>query len=113
MIRRTVFAISAMETRSILTGVNITLEDCNLNFTATDSHRHALKHIPLSTAELEFSNLVVPGKSLNELDKILDDTDELVEISATDNLILFRAKNIYFLSRLLDGNYPEIGRAHV
>jgi len=110
MIRQTVFAISAMETRPILTGVNITLEDGNLNFTATDSHRLAQKHIPLSTAELEFSNLVVPGKSLNELDKILDDTDELVEISATDNLILFRAKNIYFLSRLLDGNYPETSR---
>src|SRR5690625_5640935 len=54
MIRQTVFAISAMETRPILTGVNITLEDGNLNFTATDSHRLAQKHIPLSTAELEF-----------------------------------------------------------
>lgn len=110
MIRQTVFAISTMETRPILTGVNITLKDEKLNFTATDSHRLAQKYIPLPKAEIELSNLVVPGKSLNELDKILEDSDELVEISATSNLILFKAKNIYFLSRLLDGNYPETAR---
>src|SRR5690625_287777 len=110
MIRQTVFAISAMETRPILTGVNVTLKDEQLNFTATDSHRLAQKHIPLPNSQVEFSNLVVPGKSLNELSKILDDTDENVEISATNNLILFKSKNIYFLSRLLDGNYPETSR---
>lgn len=110
MIRQTVFAISAMETRPILTGVNVTLKDEQLNFTATDSHRLAQKHIPLPNSQVEFSNLVVPGKSLNELSKILDDTDDNVEISATNNLILFKSKNIYFLSRLLDGNYPETSR---
>lgn len=110
MIRQTVFAISTMETRPILTGVNITLKDEQLNFTATDSHRLAQKHIPLPEAQVEFSNLVVPGKSLNELYKILDDNDETVEISATSNLILFKSNNIYFLSRLLDGNYPETSR---
>src|SRR5690625_3569928 len=43
MIRQTVFAISTMETRPILTGVNMTLKDGQLNFTATDSHRLAQK----------------------------------------------------------------------
>ncbi|HLQ97196.1 MAG TPA: DNA polymerase III subunit beta, partial [Candidatus Dormibacteraeota bacterium] len=59
---------------------------------------------------LELSNIVIPGKSLNELYKILNDTEETVEISATNNLILFRTKHLYFLSRLLDGNYPETSR---
>lgn len=110
LIHQTVFAISTMETRPILTGVNIQLLNKTLNFTATDSHRLALREVPLSNAEVEFSSIVIPGKSLNELYKILSDTDETITISATNNLILFRTKNLYFLSRLLDGNYPETAR---
>lgn len=110
LIHQTTFAISTMETRPILTGVNIKLEQSNLSFTATDSHRLASKEIPLENAQIELSNIVIPGKSLNELYKILDDSSETVEISATNNLILFRTKHLYFLSRLLDGNYPETSR---
>src|SRR5690606_37765233 len=47
---------------------------------------------------------------LNELNKILDDTEETVEISVTNNQILFRTKHLNFLSRILDGNYPETSR---
>lgn len=110
LINQTAFAISTMETRPILTGVNIQIENSTINFTATDSHRLAMKEIPIETNGLEFSNIVVPGKSLNELYKILDDSEETIEISVTNNLILFRTKYLYFLSRLLDGNYPETSR---
>lgn len=109
LINQTAFAISTMETRPILTGVNIKLENSTLSFTATDSHRLAQKEIPIDTS-LTLSNIVVPGKSLNELNKILDNSDHPVEISTTQNLILFKTKNVYFLSRLLDGNYPETAR---
>lgn len=110
LIHQTVFAISTMETRPILTGVKVSLENSILNFTATDSHRLASKNIYLEDVDLELSNIVIPGKSLNELYKILNDTEETIEISATNNLILFRTKHLYFLSRLLDGNYPETSR---
>src|SRR5699024_2943934 len=109
LIHQTTFAVSTMETRPILTGVNISLGDSVLNFTATDSHRLASREIPLET-DVTLSNIVIPGKSLNELNKILDDKEEKVEISLTNNLILFRTKNLYFLSRLLDGKYPETSR---
>ncbi|HLQ72929.1 MAG TPA: DNA polymerase III subunit beta [Bacillota bacterium] len=110
IINQTVFAISSMETRPILTGVNMKLVDNKLSFTATDSHRLASKELPIEDANVSFESLVIPGKSLNELNKILSDTDEKVTISATNNLILFHTKNLYFLSRLLDGNYPETSR---
>ncbi|HLR52719.1 MAG TPA: DNA polymerase III subunit beta [Candidatus Avamphibacillus sp.] len=109
LIKQTVFAVSNMETRPILTGVNLTLKDSVLNFTATDSHRLASRDIPVET-NIEFSNIVIPGKSLNELNKILDDTEEKVEISMTNNQILFRTKHLKFMSRLLEGNYPETSR---
>lgn len=110
MIKQTVFAVSTMETRPILTGVNLKLVDNSLSFTATDSHRLARREIPVSNAPIEISQIVVPGKSLNELNKILGDSEETVEISVTNNQILFRTKHLNFLSRLLDGNYPETSR---
>ncbi|OEH56536.1 DNA polymerase III subunit beta [Oceanobacillus sp. E9] len=110
MIKQTVFAVSTMETRPILTGVNMKLVDNLLSFTATDSHRLARREIPVSNAPMEVSQIVVPGKSLNELNKILADSEETVEISVTNNQILFRTKHLNFLSRLLDGNYPETSR---
>lgn len=110
MIKQTVFAVSAMETRPILTGVNLTLKHNNLTFTATDSHRLASRSVPVEAANLEFNNVVIPGKSLNELYKTLDDSEQTVEINVTSNQILFRTKHLNFLSRLLDGNYPETSR---
>ncbi|HLR61198.1 MAG TPA: DNA polymerase III subunit beta [Lentibacillus sp.] len=110
LIRQTVFAVSAMETRPILTGVNIKIENEKLHFTATDSHRLALRTIPLEGVTLNLPSIVVPGKSLNELNKILDDKGEKVEINITNNQIMFRTKHLNFLSRLLDGNYPETSR---
>ncbi|MBB6454421.1 DNA polymerase-3 subunit beta [Salirhabdus euzebyi] len=112
LIRQTVFAVSTSETRPILTGVNMVLRDEKLHFVATDSHRLASRTIPMSdiTSEVTFKNIVIPGKSLNELNKILEDSQDKIEISVTENQILFRTKHLYFLSRLLDGNYPETSR---
>ena len=110
LIKQTVFAVSSMETRPILTGVNLSLMDNKLTFTATDSHRLAAREVPVSSSNVQFGSIVVPGKSLNELNKILDDTEETVEISVTNNQILFRTKHLNFLSRILDGNYPETSR---
>ena len=55
-------------------------------------------------------NVVIPGKSLNELSKILDDSNELIEIVITENQVLFKAKHLLFFSRLLEGNYPDTSR---
>ncbi|WP_249872264.1 DNA polymerase III subunit beta [Oceanobacillus saliphilus] len=110
MIKQTVFAVSTMETRPILTGVNLKLASNVLTFTATDSHRLSKREVPVTDATMEIQQVVVPGKSLNELYKILDDSEETVEISVTNNQILFRTKHLNFLSRLLDGNYPETSR---
>ena len=69
----------------------------------------------LRKAKIETENngtysVVIPGKSLNELSKILDDTNELIEIVITENQVLFKAKHLLFFSRLLEGNYPDTSR---
>ncbi len=112
MIKQTVFAVSTSETRPILTGVNIKVEGEQLHFVATDSHRLAASKLPLQEGidEFPFDQVVIPGKSLNELSKILDDTEDKIQISITENQIAFQTNHLYFLSRLLDGKYPETSR---
>lgn len=110
IIRQTVFAVSTSETRPILTGVNWRVEDGELICTATDSHRLALRKAKIETENQQSYNVVIPGKSLNELSKILDDSNDPVDIVITANQILFKTKHLLFFSRLLDGNYPETTR---
>lgn len=110
MIRQTVFAVSASETRPILTGVNWKVESGQLHCTATDSHRLAMRKASIEMENQDTYNVVIPGKSLNELSKILDDTNELVDIVITENQVLFKTKHLLFFSRLLDGNYPDTSR---
>ncbi|MGP4038970.1 DNA polymerase III subunit beta [Gracilibacillus sp. D59] len=112
MIKQTVFAVSTSETRPILTGVNLKVADDQLHFIATDSHRLAASKLPLQDVinNFPFDQVVIPGKSLNELSKILDDTEDKIQISISENQIAFQNNHLYFLSRLLDGKYPETSR---
>ncbi len=110
MIRQTSFAVSTSETRPILTGVNWKVENNELYCIATDSHRLALRKAKIEMETPATYNVVIPGKSLNELSKILADNNELIEIVITENQVLFKAKHLLFFSRLLEGNYPDTSR---
>ncbi|KPC97898.1 DNA polymerase III subunit beta [Geobacillus sp. BCO2] len=110
VIRQTVFAVSTSETRPILTGVNWKVEHGELVCTATDSHRLAMRKVKIESENEVSYNVVIPGKSLHELSKILDDGNHPVDIVMTANQVLFKAEHLLFFSRLLDGNYPETAR---
>ena len=73
---------------------------------ATDSYRLAKKSIQLDRFLDNNVNIVIPGKNLLELDKIIGDDKENLELHIFENKILFKYKNILFLSRLLSGTYP-------
>jgi DNA polymerase III subunit beta len=110
MIRQTSFAVSTSETRPVLTGVNWKVENNELYCIATDSHRLAQRKAKVEMETPANYNVVIPGKSLNELSKILADSSESIEIVITENQILFKAKHLLFFSRLLEGNYPDTSR---
>jgi DNA polymerase-3 subunit beta len=112
LIKQTVYAVSVTETRPVLTGVKWIIQNNQLNCVATDSHRLAQRSVTVDKAEDSGTQtLVIPGSSLNELSKILDDDDEqMVDIVMTANQILFKSHNVQFYSRLLDGNYPDTSR---
>jgi len=111
LVKQTVFAVSQSETRPILTGIHWVFENNELIAVATDSHRLALKKATLQTAINQSYNIVIPGKSLSELIKILEDSNQTaVEIFVATNQILFKSKNLLFYSRLLEGKYPNTSK---
>lgn len=110
IIRETVFAVSQQETRPILTGVHWTAEEGKLSCVATDSHRLARRlATPEAMPTIPFS-FVIPGKSLQELNKILSDSNDPVEILIAEQQVLFKTNDVLFYSRLLEGNYPDTSR---
>ena len=106
VINQTYFATSQNESRPILTGINFILKNNTLEVMATDSYRLAKKEIKLDTSLENDINVVIPGKNLVELTKMMLDDKENFEIHLFNNKVLFKYKNIIFLSRLLSGNYP-------
>ncbi len=109
IIRQTTFATSAIENRPILTGVNIRVEGEKLVAIATDSFRLSQKIIDIPK-NMENMNVVIPGRSLDELSKILESNLEEILIHLNHKSILFEYGNVLFQSRLLDGNFPETSR---
>lgn len=106
IIRQTVFSTANSENRPVLTGVNFRYDADELKCVATDSFRLSKKTVPLNKLHDPF-NIVIPGRSLIELSKILDDSHNAVDMYLSNNQILFQIGNISFQSRLLDGIYPE------
>lgn len=107
VIRQTVIAVSIHESRPILTGVNLSIEDGKMRAVATDSHRLSQRVIPLEVSDSVSENIVVPGKSLTELSRLLGDSNEDVDVVIAENQILFKTEDTYFYSRLLEGIEPR------
>lgn len=109
MIRQVIFATAQDDTRPILTGVLFEVKDEIISMVALDVYRLALRKSKVNVS----SNIsaVIPGKTLNEVSKILLPSDEEVSITFTPNHILFSLGNTRIISRLLDGefiNYRQI-----
>ena len=106
IIRQTAFAAGSSESRITLTGVCLELAENRLKAIATDSYRLAKKETELDY-NLENTRVNVPSKALEELNKILTDDTEDVKMYIMVNKILFIYKNISFVTRLIEGSYPN------
>ena len=103
MIKGTSFAIAQDETRPILQGILFEVKNKNLNLVALDGYRLAIKSEFLDT-DMDIE-VVIPGKTLNEVSKILEDVDDIVNITFTNNHILFNLEKTKIISRLLEGKF--------
>jgi DNA polymerase III subunit beta len=109
IIKETNYATATNEKRPILTGVDFKFIDQQLFCVATDSYRLSQKSLKFNMDRPSF-DIVIPNKSLDELQKILDIVQEDVELYINPNKVLFKTKNILFQTRLLEGTYPDTSR---
>ncbi|GFZ26536.1 DNA polymerase III subunit beta [Lactobacillus corticis] len=110
IINETQFAVATSESRLVLTGVHFTFNPNEINAVATDSHRLSERSLKLENGPQVKTDLIIPGKSLQELSRIIGESDPEVKVCPGESQVLFEIGNISFYSRLLEGNYPDTDR---
>jgi len=104
MIRKTIFAVSTEENRPIFTGCLFEIKNNKLNVVAVDGFRLAWKSKFLQNSVNDFT-AVIPGRTLNEVNKIILDSFDIVKIGVAKNQALFEMENCKLVTRLLDGEF--------
>ena len=104
MIRKTIFAVSQEENRPIFTGCLFEIKNNKLNVVAVDGFRLAWKSKFLQNSSNDFT-AVIPGRTLNEVNKIILDSFDNIKIGVAKNQALFEMENCKLVTRLLDGEF--------
>ena len=110
MIRRTIFAIAAEESRYTLNGALLILKPENATMVATDGHRLALVERDLEVAGLKNElRILIPKKAMAELERLLADAEEdlMVGISKDESHLYFSMGHRALISRMLTGQFPN------
>lgn len=108
LIRQTIFSIADNDTNKLMTGELFEVNEDKLRVTSLDGHRISTRKVYLKNSYPR-KKVVVPGKTLNEISKILSgDTDKDVVIFFTNKHIVFEFDNTIVVSRLIEGDYFNI-----
>ena len=108
VIRQTIFSISDNENNKLMTGELFEINGNELKVVSLDGHRISIRKIQLKD-HYDPARLIVPGKTLNEISKIIPgDADKDVTISFTNNHILFEFDDTLVVSRLIEGEYFKV-----
>lgn len=109
MIQTTIFAAAVDETRPILTGALLKINEGNINMVCLDGYRLAVRRGKVNCQKEV--DIIIPGKTLNEVSKIIDNSDKKINITIDEKNILFDMGYTRIISRLLSGefiNYSQI-----
>ena len=108
VIRQTIFSISDSDSNKVMTGELFEVTENLLRVVSLDGHRISIRKIGLKEI-YENRKVIVPGKTLQEVSKILPgDNEDLVQMFFTDNHIIFEFGNTTVVSRLIEGDYFKI-----
>ncbi len=106
MIRKTIYAVSIVDTKPVHTGIKFEIEQGKAVLVALDGFRLAIRRedIDYNGDDLKF---VVPAKTLNEIMKISEDDEDVFSISVGKRHIVFQAGEYRIISRLLEGEFLD------
>lgn len=108
VIRQTIFSIADNDNNKLMTGELFEIEENDLKVVSLDGHRISIRNIELKN-NYSHKKVVVPGKTLQEVSKILPGSaEDEVSIFLTDNHIVFEFENTTVVSRLIEGEYFKI-----
>ncbi len=108
-IEQVVFAAATEESRPVLTGVDAQFSGDLLTLAAADGFRLAVYKLPLANPVGEQTEVIIPARTLAELNRLMADQEEAVEITVNANKsqAIFRLKNIELVSQLVQGTFPN------
>jgi DNA polymerase-3 subunit beta len=108
-INQVVFAAASEESRPVLTGVHAEFDGKQLTLAAADGFRLAVHKLQLATSMKERTALIIPARSLTELNRLLADQHEPVEISINSqkSQVMFKLRNVEMVSQLIQGTFPN------
>ena len=110
VIRQTIFSIADNDSNKLMTGELFEINEDTMKVVSLDGHRISIRKIELSNS-YEPIKVVVPGKTLIEISKILSgDVDSEVHIYFTNNHVVFEFDNTVVVSRLIEGEYFRVNQ---
>ena len=109
MIGQVEFAAAADDSRPVLAGVLIRLEDDRITLASADGFRLAVREGELASPVAERLDVIVPARGLRELARIIGDRTEPLDLTVTPNRaqLVVRTEDTEFFSRLIDGTFPD------
>jgi DNA polymerase-3 subunit beta len=108
-ISQVAFAAATEESRPVLTGINTEFDGEQLNLVAADGFRLAVHKTTLAAAVKEKTTIIIPARTLNELNRLIGEQEEPVEITVNEkrSQVLFRLKDAEIVSQLIQGSFPN------
>ena len=98
------------DSRPVLMGVKVEIDKSGITLAAADGFRLAVDRVEISSTEDFDSAAIVPGKTMLELERLIDDSNQStiqISISEASNQILFNLENIQVVSQLIQGQFPD------
>ena len=106
LIKKTIFSCSTDEARPLFTGILVEIQDGQITFVGTNTHRLAIKSMNLEAAEP--MSMIIPAKVLSEISRNLtSEVPQEVQISLLNNQIMIVIDNVIIVSRLIEGKFPD------
>lgn len=107
-LRKTSFAAAQSHFRQVFTGVLFDFVEGNqLKVVASDTHRLAYYKYQWEGDEIEKTSFIIPSRTVNELSRWLEDSDERINIALSPNNVVFYRDRFTLISRLIEGQYPN------
>jgi len=109
LLGKTQYAMAAQDVRYYLNGLLLQVEGNELRAVATDGHRLAFASVGIET-ELPRQEMILPRKTVLELNRLLNDSDEPLNITLAANQVRFAFGSVVLVSKLIDGKFPDYER---